>query len=54
MQLKLIRTRKDYRAALAEAERLWDAPARSEQADQLLHTCNSIRTNSVNLEAKSL
>jgi len=35
MQLKLIRTRKDYRAALAEAERLWDAPARSEQADQL-------------------
>lgn len=35
MQLKLIRTRKDYRAALAEAERLWDAPARSAQADQL-------------------
>jgi hypothetical protein len=35
MQLKLIRTRKDYRAALAEAERLWDAPAGSEQADQL-------------------
>lgn len=35
MQLKLIRTRKDYRAALAEAERLWDAPARSQQADQL-------------------
>nr|WP_198984491.1 helix-turn-helix domain-containing protein [Herbaspirillum sp. ASV7] len=35
MQLKLIRSRKDYRAALAEAERLWDAPARSPQADQL-------------------
>jgi HTH-type transcriptional regulator/antitoxin HigA len=35
MQLKLIRSRKDYRAALAEAERLWDAPARSLQADQL-------------------
>ena len=35
MELKLIRTRKDYRAALAEADRLWDAPARSPESDQL-------------------
>ena len=35
MELKLIRTRKDYRAALAEIDRLWDAPARSLAADQL-------------------
>lgn len=35
MELKLIRTRKDYRAALAEAGRLWDAPAKSPAADLL-------------------
>ncbi len=35
MQLKLIRTKKDYRAALAEVDRLWDAPAKSPAADQL-------------------
>lgn len=35
MELKLIRTKKEYRAALAEVERLWDAPAKSPAADQL-------------------
>lgn len=35
MELKLIRTKKDYRAALAEVDRLWDAPAKSLAADQL-------------------
>lgn len=35
MELKLIRTKKDYRAALAEAERLWEAPAKSPAADRL-------------------
>ncbi len=35
MELKLIRTKKDYRAALAEVERLWDVPAKSPAADQL-------------------
>lgn len=35
MELKLIRTKKDYRAALAEVDRLWDAPAKSSAADQL-------------------
>jgi HTH-type transcriptional regulator/antitoxin HigA len=35
MELKLIRTRKDYRAALAEIDRLWDVPARSPAADRL-------------------
>ncbi len=35
MELKLIRTKKDYRAALAEVDRLWDAPAKSPAADQL-------------------
>ena len=35
MELKLIRTKKDYRAALAEVDRLWDAPANSLAADQL-------------------
>jgi HTH-type transcriptional regulator/antitoxin HigA len=35
MELKLIRTRQDYRAALAEVDRLWDAPAESAAADQL-------------------
>lgn len=35
MELKPIRTRKDYQSALAEAERLWDAPARSTEADRL-------------------
>ena len=35
MELKLIRTKKDYRVALAEVDRLWDAPAKSPAADQL-------------------
>lgn len=35
MDLKPIRTRKDYKAALAEAEQLWDAPAKSAQGDRL-------------------
>lgn len=35
MELKLIRTRQDYRAVLAEIDRLWDAPARSPAADRL-------------------
>lgn len=35
MELKLIRTNKSYRAALAEVERLWDVPAKSAAADQL-------------------
>ncbi|MCA3238364.1 MAG: transcriptional regulator [Curvibacter sp.] len=35
MELKLIRTKKDYRAALAEVDRLWDAPAKSTAADRL-------------------
>lgn len=35
MELKPIRTRKDYQAALAEVERLWDAPAKSAEADRL-------------------
>jgi HTH-type transcriptional regulator / antitoxin HigA len=35
MELKPIRTRKEYKAALAEAERLWDAPAKSAEADRL-------------------
>jgi HTH-type transcriptional regulator/antitoxin HigA len=35
MEFKLIRTKKDYRMALAEVDRLWDAPAKSPAADQL-------------------
>lgn len=35
MELRPIRTKKDYQAALAETERLWDAPAKSAQADRL-------------------
>lgn len=35
MELKPIRNRKEYQAALDEAERLWDAPARSTEADRL-------------------
>lgn len=35
MELKLIRTKKDYRTALAEVDRLWYAPAKSPAADQL-------------------
>lgn len=35
MELKLIRTKKDYRAALAEVDSLWDAPVKSPAADQL-------------------
>ena len=35
MELKLIRSKKDYQAALAEVDRLWDTPARSSDADRL-------------------
>jgi HTH-type transcriptional regulator / antitoxin HigA len=35
MELKPIRTKKEYQAALAEASRLWDAPLKSPEADQL-------------------
>lgn len=35
MELKPIRTKKDYQAALAEASRLWDAPVKSAKADRL-------------------
>lgn len=35
MELKLIRTNKNYRAALAEVERLRDVPAKSAAADRL-------------------
>ena len=33
--LKPLRNETDYRAALAEAERLWDAPEDSPEADNL-------------------
>ena len=35
MELKPIHTKKDYQAALAEIERLWNAPAKSPDADKL-------------------
>jgi HTH-type transcriptional regulator/antitoxin HigA len=35
MKLQPIRTKSDYAAALREAERLWDAPEKSPQAEQL-------------------
>lgn len=35
MELKLIKSEPDYRAALALAERLWDTPEGSAAADQL-------------------
>ena len=35
MELKPIRTKKEYQAALAAVERLWDAPARSAESDRL-------------------
>lgn len=35
MELKPIRSKKEYQAALAEIERLWDAPAKSAAADRL-------------------
>lgn len=35
MELKLIRTKKDYQVALAEVARLWSAPAKSLEADRL-------------------
>ena len=35
MELKPLHTKKDYQAALAEIERLWDAPAKSPDADKL-------------------
>ncbi len=35
MEFKLIRTRKEYHVALAEVDRLWDAPANSPDGDKL-------------------
>ena len=35
MELKPIHTKKDYQAALAEIERLWDASAKSPDSDKL-------------------
>ncbi|WP_397474098.1 type II toxin-antitoxin system HigA family antitoxin [Pusillimonas sp.] len=35
MELKPIHTKKDYQAALAEVDRLWDAPAKSPATDRL-------------------
>ncbi len=35
MELKPIRTKHDYKAAMTEVERLWDVPARSPEADRL-------------------
>lgn len=35
MELKPIRTQKEYKSALSEAERLWDAPSKSPEADRL-------------------
>ena len=35
MELRPIRTKRDYNLAMKEAEALWDAPARSAQADRL-------------------
>ena len=35
MELKPIKTKRDYQAALRQAQRLWDAPAGSAEADAL-------------------
>jgi HTH-type transcriptional regulator/antitoxin HigA len=35
MELRLIRSKRDYRAALREVARLWGAPDKSQQAEQL-------------------
>jgi len=35
MKLQPIRTKSDYAAALSEVERLWDAPEKSPEAEQL-------------------
>ena len=35
MELKPIQTKKDYLSALADIERLWNAPAKSSDADKL-------------------
>jgi HTH-type transcriptional regulator/antitoxin HigA len=35
MELKPIKTEREYRAALKEAESLWDAPKKSAEADRL-------------------
>ena len=35
MDLRPVRTKKDYQAALAEIDALWDAPAKSAGADRL-------------------
>jgi HTH-type transcriptional regulator / antitoxin HigA len=35
MNLKPIRTKKEYQAALVEVNRLWDSPEKSAQADRL-------------------
>jgi len=35
MELKRLRTKSEYKAALKEAEAFWDAPAKSAEADRL-------------------
>ena len=35
MELRPLKTKRDYRAALKEVENLWNAPARSKAADRL-------------------
>jgi len=35
MEIRTIRTKKQYQAALSEIEQLWDAPAKSAQAERL-------------------
>ena len=35
MDIRTIRTKKQYQAALSEIEQLWDAPAKSAQAERL-------------------
>ena len=35
MELRPIRTKRDYNLAMKEAEALWDAPAGSKDADRL-------------------
>lgn len=35
MELKPVRNKKEYQEALAEVERLWNAPAKSAEADRL-------------------
>ena len=36
MELKPIRTKKEYKAALAETEQLWDPPEETIEADKMI------------------